>query len=813
MKKLAYLFILSITVLFNNALISQETNNWLESDNPIAYAKLYLHTDRDIYFKGDSIWFKAYYVDGQSQQLIDGFHNLFAELIDSKGAVIHREVLPMTYGVSSGNIKILQDSEPGNYTIRAYTDFQRDFGEEAFFHKTISVSKVKSSLELEADEAINQKNKSPKIAVSFLPEGGMILENQMNIIGVKAIDETGKGISVKGSILNKDGVEVSLFGTEYRGMGKFHFIPLAGESYSVRIDDHPDFEYRFQDIKKTGIKLEFIGKLKNEFLFRVTTNSDLSQNKPYYFAFMHNGEVISYQKIQVDKNNTAIKIHQDDVRGGINRIVLLDEQLKPISERLFFSNNLNVNKLKVKSDQNQYNTRSAIALEINELDSTNTFSNLSVSVVDENAILAKGPSTNILSYLLIDSELKGHIETPANFFIDEEDLSSSYKLDLLMLTQGWSNYIWNELKTNKVEKNYGETAGITVSGSIKRIWTKKPVINGDVVLGLFKGDNVKTYSGKTDENGRFSIGNVFFTDTASMFLQARNSKGKRDARVFFDPIFKESPKVTKPFFPSVKKERELSLELFKQQYFSAMAMKAYDPAAGSIMLDEIVVSAQKIEKNKQLNKIYGSAWNSWSVHETDYTYRNVFRYLEGRVAGVEIWGSNVTIRGRGTFRGNPQPLFLLNGMEVSVDALLDLPMSVIDEVDVLKSTSETAIFGMRGANGVIAIYTKRGEAMNFVDPFVRGAIKEKIMGYAPYREFYSPKYTTENINSKRPDNRLTLYWNPYVLTQNGKAKLSFFTSDDISNFKVFVEGITNDGRICLGEAEFSVNEYNSNLIK
>jgi len=49
------------------------------------YEKLYLHTDRDYYFLGDTIWFKAYYLNGQTQRFLQGDANMHAELIDKSG--------------------------------------------------------------------------------------------------------------------------------------------------------------------------------------------------------------------------------------------------------------------------------------------------------------------------------------------------------------------------------------------------------------------------------------------------------------------------------------------------------------------------------------------------------------------------------------------------------------------------------------------------------------------------------------------------------------------------------------------------------
>ena len=65
------------------------------------------------------------------------------------------------------------------------------------------------------------------------------------------------------------------------------------------------------------------------------------------------------------------------------------------------------------------------------------------------------------------------------------------------------------------------------------------------------------------------------------------------------------------------------------------------------------------------------------------------------------------------------------------------------------------------------------------------------------------------MHSKVPDYRTTLFWKPDVQLVDGQAILSFFTCDNLSEYTIFVEGITSEGRICLGYGEFVVDE-NSN---
>lgn len=209
MKTVATSILISILFIFNqNLSFSQQTENWLERNDPIHYRKLYLHIDREFYFQGDTVWLKAYYLDGQTHQFISGFYSMYVDLVDKSGLTIKSQVLPIDDGETAGNLIIPDSIEPGEYLLRAFTDFQKGIGEDAFFHKTLKISSVKSPVE---QVEINPTDKQPEINVAFLPEGGFLLAGQKNTVGLKEVDENGKGISVQGKILDSKGEVVKLF--------------------------------------------------------------------------------------------------------------------------------------------------------------------------------------------------------------------------------------------------------------------------------------------------------------------------------------------------------------------------------------------------------------------------------------------------------------------------------------------------------------------------------------------------------------------------------------------------------------------------
>ncbi len=804
----------------------------LHSQDSIQYRKLYLHTDREQYFLGDTIWYKGYYLDGQSNKFIPGLITMYVDLINESGATVIDQVVAIDNGAAAGAIDIPISLEPGEYMIRAFTDFQREIGEDAFFHKKLEISKLESFVE-GADQLTLER--LPDIDVAYLPEGGVLLEGQMNTVGVKAIDKLGNGAQIQGEILNSKGKAVANFTTSYKGMGSIQFLPRAGETYTADVAGYPDYRYNFEEIVEEGIKIEFEQEMGNDLRFQVLTNAESLIGRTYYFAISHHGKIIFHNKFVPKTFTFPITVNKDALPAGINRMVLLDEQLLPVSERLYFSTNFEINEIKIKPDQQSYETRSRVRLKLTNgrgMDN-DSWSNLSMVVLDEFASNREGPSMNILSWLLIDSELKGHIESPQDYFSNGPEIASGTKLDLLMMTQGWSRYIWSKPE-EYMTKTLKEEDGFEISGKVYKVVGKKPVTDGTVDLKVFNNDFMHMDIVEINEEGEFIFENVYFLDSASVFIQARNEKEKLSFKVSLDTLFNSFPEPSAKYILKGGSSEVKQAELYQKQYDNLQALKEYTLASGSFYIEEVSVYDYRREKDDGHFRIYSKPSNSREITNRDLAYTSVIDYMQGRFAGVNVTKDrNIIIRGVTTMKAGPartmgevstgsdramaqyerkeeytSALLLLDGFPVSKDVYLSIPMSDIDIVEVLKNPSEVSIFGMRGMGGVVSIFTKKGGASDYSDKYIPGTIAEKLAGYASNRVFYSPRYSKKNINSPKPDHRIVQFWEPNIFTEKGNASVTFFSSDDISRYKVYVEGITSEGRICLGTAEVVVDQKN-----
>ena len=113
---------------------------------------------------------------------------------------------------------------------------------------------------------------------------------------------------------------------------------------------------------------------------------------------------------------------------------------------------------------------------------------------------------------------------------------------------------------------------------------------------------------------------------------------------------------------------------------------------------------------------------------------------------------------------------------------------------VLRTIGNTAIYGFNGANGVLVITTKRGGSNTNYNRYSPGIVTYAPKGYTISRQFYSPKYDTNQDN--RPDLRSTVYWNPHLITnEQGTGNINYFNTDQAGIYRIVIEGIDIYGNL------------------
>ena len=192
--------------------------------------KVYLHCDRPYYYGGDTIWFKAYTVIGEHHQLSALSGVLYCELVNGDDSVVVRHVLKLTAGITWNDFAIPRSYKPGNYHIRAYTNWMRNAGPEYFFNQSGPDNRPATNLTPKTQTAVSNK---PDI--QFFPEGGELVEGVRSRVAIKSVNANGLGEDISGVIVDNDGNEVTSFTTRHLGMGAFALTPQVGKTYKANI--------------------------------------------------------------------------------------------------------------------------------------------------------------------------------------------------------------------------------------------------------------------------------------------------------------------------------------------------------------------------------------------------------------------------------------------------------------------------------------------------------------------------------------------------------------------------------------------------
>ena len=271
----------------------------------------------------------------------------------------------------------------------------------------------------------------------------------------------------------------------------------------------------------------------------------------------------------------------------------------------------------------------------------------------------------------------------------------------------------------------------------------------------------------------------------------------------------------------------------------------------SILMDDVVIDAYRTVAKKD-NATSVSSVTSKTIEGRPNA--SIIQTLQGQVPGLNIMTgsgqpgatSQVTLRGLGSINGSTEPLYVIDGIPMSSSRFRSLNPNEIDRVDVLKDAGATAIYGNRGANGVIVITTKRGSfdsdlSIRYIGTTGISSIQRNqynLMNTSEYDNFlrtargYYPNLPSNLTDAQRAvDTKWTdVFFNDaisqsHTVTFSGGAKnLSTFTSVGYSDFggtlkgtdlkrfniRTNLDGKNNSGRLTYGTT-FNANYSKSNM--
>jgi TonB-linked SusC/RagA family outer membrane protein len=205
----------------------------------------------------------------------------------------------------------------------------------------------------------------------------------------------------------------------------------------------------------------------------------------------------------------------------------------------------------------------------------------------------------------------------------------------------------------------------------------------------------------------------------------------------------------------------------------------------AIGLEEVVVVGYGTQRKSDIT---GSVVSVSNEQITARPVNNIFQAMQGKAAGVDITTStrpgtlgSISIRGARSLTASNSPLYVVDGIPIMSNSGIEtLNEQDIQSIDILKDASATAIYGSRGANGVVLVTTKRGTDGQFQLNYSGSLTNEKMvwrskyMDVAQFMEFsrwgayYASYNPTTGIYSRVPGNAPTLA---------NDATINYFTAE------------------------------------
>jgi len=814
--------------------------------------KTYLHFDNTSYYLGETMWFKAYVVRADHNNLTSLSKVLYLELLNAEGHVLDTRKLKIENGQCHGDFKLNPAQYGGFYEVRAYTRYMLNFGDGNIFSRVFPVyDKPKKEGEYKtviteraASQRIEQKRptfkQNHKLELSFFPEGGSLINGIRTKVAFRATTDKGEAAVVNCTLLKNMKDSIYSFSTLNEGMGSFEFCPDTSTYTAVANWKGKQYHFPLQQVIKSGITMSVDNSDENDIYILITKTSNLKNQ--------HLGVTISCRGVQYGSdefelnsdNELSLNFPKRKLPSGVTQITLFDAQGKILSERLLFVNHHSNLKFNASQSKNQYQSFEPISMSFDLKDKQNKpiETTFSLSVRDAGTCSMQPHADNVLIDLLLSSELKGYIANPSYYF-ESDSSERQAALDLLLLIQGWSRYSWKQMaRVEKIEHKQPLEDGLYLDGSVVSLFMKRPKPNMNFSMILL-GDSVSQHgSCKTDSAGNFSFALKDFSGSARLILQTKDGQKKEETFI----------KLNRQFSPALKSyslAEQNEKQIYKAEKDTVIAINTtvsgFDEELNKLLpknnnklpmtqrnnlIKQVTVKAKgmpvkvsaKYEVEKEMDRRTDEA--EWLPADLNTLLNFSCKYFVQSNNGpngestAKYKGKNVIFIVENSKQIVSDANSLLDGNEeqnpFSTDTKptnesyqqenkeLKWRMPNLDEIESITFIEDYASIFRLYKGGYIEPSTTCIGLIKLKKNYIKETYSMRntnFDGYSVTRLFFSPQYD-KIVMPDEKDYRRTLYWNPDVRTdKNGKATVTFYNNGSCKLMLISAETVTTNGLI------------------
>ena len=521
MKQLILSMVLGLASLLpasgadTDSLLLQRQENFERFAYMFPTERVYVHFDNTSYYKGENIWYKAYVVRDDNLHFTDLSRILYVELLNPIGYPVETQKLVIENGQAHGSFELKDTLNAGFYEVRAYTAWmlnfttgdphgwkrmhsnqaRRQWGERALrsmqgnagvFSRVFPVYERVEGGQYHMRRMPKQQKATStmstaakdKLKIDFYPEGGNLVRGVQTRIAFQARNAEGRTLNVAGALVRR-GDSIGYFKTDYAGRGVFAVTPdsLDAEELidglKLRLNSQgKDYHFDLPRPKKRGYSLS-VFQTDNQ-LKTIISRNDKTEGRMLGLSVTSRGHTYYYNSVDLtDDERVVALIDKQSLQTGVNVVTLFTDDGKVLAQRMTFVNNHDMGGLRLvpSAPLAPLAPYSKVTLDYQLVDTAgrpvHAAHDFSIAVTDGESREDTYDDGNVLSYLLLASEVKGFIPHPEYYF-EADDNERRQALDMLMMVQGWTRYDYEQMMSGeRFDPMLAIERGLTFAG---RVW-------------------------------------------------------------------------------------------------------------------------------------------------------------------------------------------------------------------------------------------------------------------------------------------------------------------------------------------------------
>lgn len=287
--------------------------------------------------------------------------------------------------------------------------------------------------------------------VQLLPEGGHLVADFKNRMAYRIVNSEGKPVDVTAQLLDANLNPILTTKSYHQGMGSFDFLPQNQQAYYFKIIEPKGIDkvWKLPEVATNKLGLH----LKKQSPQSLEVEVYAPEKQSINLLLQQQGKVVYEKTFLAESGRNSIIISTQNMSVGITQMTVFDALGRPHGERLVFVNKHRQLSVDIQTNKEQYQPREAVEMTLQVQDETGkgVAGDFTLAVVDDGQYtFMDDKQDNVLSYLLMSSDLKGKVFEPSFYFKPNEPKADT-ALDYVMLTHGWRRFNWDKMLSENTE--------------------------------------------------------------------------------------------------------------------------------------------------------------------------------------------------------------------------------------------------------------------------------------------------------------------------------------------------------------------------